>query len=235
VRHRTLLALTALALLVAGCGGGGKDSKKSKGKAAKTATTAKTKTAAAPPAAPECKKVPAPTAKGPQHLPKPTTKLDPAKTWVATLDTSCGSFKITLDVKGAPKTSASFAYLVQRGFYDGLTFHRIVPGFVIQGGDPVGNGSGGPGYTVVEPPPSSVQYTKGVVAMAKTEIEDPGTSGSQFYVVTGADAQLPPDYAVLGKVTKGQDTVAEIGAVPVGPGDVPVQPVVIDSIRIVER
>jgi len=103
---------------------------------------------------------------------------------------------------------------------------------VIQGGDPKGNGSGGPGYSIVEPPPDDLTYVKGVVAMAKTELEDPGTSGSQFFVVTGADAQLPPDYALLGKVTKGQDVVDRIGVAPVGPDEQPVEPIVIQSIRV---
>ncbi len=129
--------------------------------------------------------------------------------------------------------------LARRGFYDNLTFHRIVPGFVIQGGDPAGNGSGDPGYSVVEAPPPGTQYTRGVVAMAKTEIEAPGTSGSQFYVVTGEDAQLPPDYAVLGRVTAGQTTVDAIGTAPIQPptgdpsqADRPASPIVIRRITI---
>ena len=166
---------------------------------------------------------------------KPKTKLDPDKTYVATVRTNCGDFEIELDAKRAPKTGGSFKHLVDEGFYDGLGFHRIVPGFVIQGGDPAGDGSGGPGYSVVEAPPRGLAYTKGVVAMAKTQIEDPGTSGSQFFVVTGDDAQLPPDYALLGKVTAGQEVVDLIGVAPVGPDEQPVDPVVIRSITIEER
>jgi len=158
--------------------------------------------------------------------------LDPSKTYVATVATNCGEFKIKLDAKRAPKTGGSFKHLVDDGFYDGLGFHRIVPGFVIQGGDPAGNGSGGPGYSVVEPPPQSLAYAKGVVAMAKTQIEDPGTSGSQFFVVTGEDAGLPPEYALLGKVVEGQDVVDLIGIAPVGPDEQPIDPVVIESITI---
>jgi peptidyl-prolyl cis-trans isomerase B (cyclophilin B) len=167
-------------------------------------------------------------------LKKPKERLDPANTYVATVRTNCGDFEIKLDAKRAPKTGGSFKYLVDEGFYDGLGFHRIVPGFVIQGGDPKGDGSGGPGYAVVEAPPESLQYTKGVVAMAKTAIEDPGTSGSQFFVVTGEDAQLPPEYALLGKVTKGQDVVDLIGVAPVQPDEQPVDPIVIRSITIEE-
>jgi peptidyl-prolyl cis-trans isomerase B (cyclophilin B) len=167
-------------------------------------------------------------------LKKPKEQLDPGKTYVATVRTNCGDFEIKLDAKRAPKTGGSFKYLADEGFFDGLGFHRIVPGFVIQGGDPKGNGSGGPGYKVVEAPPESLQYTKGVVAMAKTAIEDPGTSGSQFFVVTGEDAQLPPEYALLGKVTKGQDVVDLIGVAPVQPDEQPVDPIVIRSITVDE-
>ena len=130
------------------------------------------------------------------------------------MTTNCGEFEITLDAERAPKTGGSFKYLADKGFFDGLGFHRIVPGFVIQGGDPQGNGSGGPGYSIVEAPPEDLTYDKGVVAMAKTAIEDPGTSGSQFFVVTADGTPLPPEYALLGKVTKGQEVVDLIGVAP---------------------
>ena len=129
----------------------------------------------------------------------------------STLKTNEGTFSFDLDVKDSPNTTASFASLVRKGFFDGLTFHRIVPDFVIQGGDPKGDGTGGPGYTTVDTPPSDAKYTKGVVAMAKTGAEPPGTSGSQFFVVTGADVGLPPDYAVLGKVIERHGRVEKIG------------------------
>jgi cyclophilin family peptidyl-prolyl cis-trans isomerase len=137
--------------------------------------------------------------------------LDPAKTYVVTLKTNLGSFSFALDVKDSPSTTASFAALVRRGYFDETVFHRIVPGFVIQGGDPTGTGTGGPGYTTVDVPPANAKYTKGVVAMAKGADEPPGTAGSQFFVVTAPDAQLPPDYALLGKVTKGLAVVERIG------------------------
>jgi cyclophilin family peptidyl-prolyl cis-trans isomerase len=142
---------------------------------------------------------------------KPTKRLNQAKTYDVAIATNCGSFTIRLAVKTSPATTASFASLVQKGFFDGTIFHRIVPGFVVQGGDPTGSGSGGPGYSTVDIPPASTRYTKGVVAMAKTGAEPPGTSGSQFFVVTAPDAQLPPDYAVLGTVVKGQPVVGKIG------------------------
>jgi cyclophilin family peptidyl-prolyl cis-trans isomerase len=228
--RRSLLALTllALALALTACGGSAKKSK--------PAATAAAPAQASPTQQAGCQKVAAPKPKGPQHLAKPKATLAPGKTWVATVATSCGSFEITLDVKRAPKTAGSFAYLARKGFYDGLTFHRIVPGFVIQGGDPLGTGTGGPGYSIREAPPQSLQYTRGVVAMAKTGTEPSGTSGSQFFVVTGEDAQLPPDYALVGKVTQGEDVVDTIGTVPSDASTGrPNQPVVIDSIKISSR
>lgn len=176
-------------LVLAGCGGKGGNG---------TSTDANGCTKASPPAAKSRTEA------------KPTKPLDPAKTYDVRFQTNCGSFTIRLAVKTSPATTASFASLVQKGFFDGTVFHRIVPGFVIQGGDPTRTGQGGPGYTTVDPPPSSTRYTLGVVAMAKTVPQPPGTSGSQFFVVTGQDAGLPPDYAVLGAVAGGKDTVARI-------------------------
>jgi peptidyl-prolyl cis-trans isomerase B (cyclophilin B) len=137
--------------------------------------------------------------------------LDKSKTYTVGVLTNFGRFDIRLDVRDSPCTTSSFAALVRKGFFDGTRFHRIVPGFVIQGGDPTATGQGGPGYTVRDVPPGNAAYTKGVVAMAKTESEPPGTSGSQFFVVTGADAGLQPDYALLGVVTKGLRVVDRIG------------------------
>jgi peptidyl-prolyl cis-trans isomerase B (cyclophilin B) len=149
----------------------------------------------------------------------------------AVVDTSCGEFEIALDTKRAPKTVNSFVFLSNEGFYDDLIFHRIVPGFVIQGGDPEGSGTGGPGYTVDEKPPANLAYTKGIVAMAKSSADPPGRSGSQFYVVTGADAGLPPEYALVGKVSKGYDTVARIDKLGT-PQETPKQTVLIKDITI---
>jgi peptidyl-prolyl cis-trans isomerase B (cyclophilin B) len=162
--------------------------------------------------------------------------LDSGKTYVATVATNKGSFEITLDAERAPKTGGSFKSLADKGFYDKTTFHRIVPGFVIQGGDPNGDGTGGPDYTVVEAPPQDLRYTQGVVAMAKTGSEAPGTSGSQFFIVTAADAQLPPEYALLGRVTAGADTVNKIASVKTNPTtEKPLKPVVITSVKVQER
>src|SRR6202795_3897808 len=137
--------------------------------------------------------------------------LDRSKAHTVGVVTNFGRFDIRLDVRDSPCTTSSFAALVRKGFFDGTRFHRIVPGFVIQGGDPTATGQGGPGYTVRDVPPANAAYTKGVVAMAKTSSEPPGTSGSQFFVVTGADAGLPPEYALLGVVTKGLRVVERIG------------------------
>ena len=151
------------------------------------------------------------------------------------MSTNCGDFEITLDAKRAPKTGGSFKSLADEGFFDGTTFHRIVSGFVIQGGDPKGDGTGGPGYSVVEAPPQDLVYEKGVVAMAKTGAEAAGTSGSQFFVVTAEDAGLPPDYALLGKVTSGQDVVDKIGVAETDPAtEKPLEPVVISSVKVTE-
>ena len=126
---------------------------------------------------------------------------------------------------------ASFATLGERGYYDDTVFHRIVPEFVIQGGDPTATGTGGPGYTTVDTPAKDTQYTLGTVAMAKTAAEPRGAAGSQFFVVTSDELQLPGDYAVIGEVTSGFETVARIG----GYGDaagVPTITVVVESIKI---
>ncbi len=169
---------------------------------------------------------------------KPSKQLDPDKTYEVTIETSCGSFTVRLDQKTAPATAASFASLAKKGFYDNTVFHRIVPGFVIQGGDPTGTGTGGPGYSVVDEPPSDAAYTRGVVAMAKTGTEPPGTSGSQFYVVTGADAGLPPEYALLGKVVKGLGVTKRIEALgdPQSGGQgTPVKTVVLEKATLAAR
>jgi peptidyl-prolyl cis-trans isomerase B (cyclophilin B) len=146
--------------------------------------------------------------------------LDPAKQHTVNVRTNLGSFAFRLNVKDSPCTTSSFASLVRKRFFNGTRFHRIVRGFVIQGGDPTGTGSGGPGYTVVDVPPDDAAYTRGVVAMAKTGAEPPGTAGSQFFVVTGKDASLPPEYALLGNVSSGLDVVLRIGML----GDASEQP-----------
>jgi len=177
-----------------------------------------------------CKKVEAPEPKQ-VSFKQPKQVMKPNEQATAVVKTSCGTFEIALDTKRAPKTANSFAFLAEEGFYDDLTFHRVVPGFVIQGGDPEGTGAGGPGYKVEEKPPANLAYTKGIVAMAKSSAEPPGTSGSQFYVVTAPDAGLPPEYALVGKVSKGSAAVEAIEKLG-GPEEKPKQTVLIEEVTI---
>lgn len=206
---RTAMAASLALVALAGCGGGGGGT-----------------TSVALPAG--CAKVSQPPAKQ-LHLTAPTQTLHGPVT--ATVDTSCGSFEIALDTTRAPKTASSFAYLARKGVYDNTAFHRIIPGFVVQGGDPTGTGSGGPGYSVDERPPQDLSYTRGTVAMAKSPVEPPGRSGSQFFVVTEADAGLTPDYALLGRVSSGMDVVDRIEQLGTAGGH-PKAPVVIRRITI---
>jgi peptidyl-prolyl cis-trans isomerase B (cyclophilin B) len=177
-----------------------------------------------------CKEVEAPAPKK-VSLKAPPQTVKKGEKLTAAVQTSCGEFDIALDSSKAPKTVNSFAYLSEKGFYDDLAFHRIALGFVIQGGDPLGTGLGGPGYTVVEKPPANLAYTKGTVAMAKSSAEPPGSSGSQFFIVTGADAGLPPEYALVGKVSQGLDVVERIGKLGT-PAEKPKQTVLIEKITI---
>jgi peptidyl-prolyl cis-trans isomerase B (cyclophilin B) len=222
---RLLVLLAICALLLSGCGSDDKGAE----------ATATPESAQEVQDTTGCEAVSDPGPKDPGDISKPKAKLSAAKTYVATVSTNCGDFDITLDAKRAPKTGGSFKYLADKGFFDNTKFHRVEGNFVIQGGDPNGDGGGGPDWRVVEPPPSDLAYRRGVVAMAKTELEAPGTSGSQFFVVTAEDTPLPPDYALLGTVTKGlDDTVARIAAVPVN-GSTPIDPVVIRQIKVTER
>jgi cyclophilin family peptidyl-prolyl cis-trans isomerase len=179
-----------------------------------------------------CKEVEAPEPKKVQlDAPNEGEVVEKGDEATVVMETSCGTFEIALDTERAPKTANSFAFLAEEGFYDDTTFHRVVPGFVIQGGDPLGTGTGGPGYSVDEKPPASLSYTKGLVAMAKSSAEPPGRSGSQFYVVTSPDAGLPPEYALVGKVTEGYDAVERIEALG-GPEEKPKQTVLIEQATV---
>jgi cyclophilin family peptidyl-prolyl cis-trans isomerase len=178
--------------------------------------------------------VAAPPAQSGHKQKKPTGKLDASKTWQLVVQTNCGSFTIELDSKTAPNTTASLVSLARAGFFDGLTVHRIVPGFVIQGGDPTGTGGGGPGYKTIDKPPPNARYTRGVVAMAKTESEKDGTAGSQFFIVTGQDAGLQPQYAVVGRIVAGLDVVDRIGQLGDPATEQPTQPVVMSKVTVKE-
>jgi peptidyl-prolyl cis-trans isomerase B (cyclophilin B) len=234
---RPVLAILAavFALAAAGCGKSS-DTTSSAGSASAPGTTSTTGTTSAGGSAGPCKPA-KPTNKGAQHIAKPTTLLPANKPATLVLQTNCGEVDVALDVKRARRTASSVAYLARKGFYNGLSFHRIAKlptggDFVIQGGDPTGTGNGGPGYSVREKPPTGLRYSRGVVAMAKTEIEPAGTSGSQFFIVTAEDAGLPADYALLGKVSKGDDVVSKIAAVPTDSTEHPTQPVVITKATV---
>ena len=135
--------------------------------------------------------------------------IDVNKSYKATIVTAKGTMEIALNAKAAPVTVNNFVFLAKDRFYDGLTFHRVEPGFVIQGGDPNGDGSGGPGYTIADEQ-SGLLHEDGVIAMAKTEA--PNSAGSQFYVTLGAQSFLDGKYTVFGKLTAGQDVPAKIAA-----------------------
>jgi peptidyl-prolyl cis-trans isomerase B (cyclophilin B) len=153
----------------------------------------------------------------------------------AVVETSCGPFSIALDTEKFPKTASSFAHLVDEGFYDDTSF-SYVDGSVVQGGDPVGDRTGGPGYFIDEPVPFDTEYTRGTVAMAKTEVEPIGRSGSQFFVVYAEDAGLPAEFAVLGDVTYGMDVIDRIAELRDTGSETgaPSAPVVIDTIALQE-
>jgi peptidyl-prolyl cis-trans isomerase B (cyclophilin B) len=219
--HVARLLLLALVLALAACGG---DEEAGDGGATEAAETE----AAADGV---CASVEAPDPKPDGGEQKPVAPLEAGKKYRLVVETNCGDFTIALDPKSAPNTTASLVKLAEAGFYDGTTFHRVVPGFVIQGGDPTGTGTGGPGYTTVDLPPNGTVYTEGVVAMAKAGADPPGTSGSQFFVVTAPDAGLPPDYAVVGTIADGMETVSAIEALGVGDGP-PSQPVVIEKVTV---
>jgi peptidyl-prolyl cis-trans isomerase B (cyclophilin B) len=221
--------LCALALVLAACGDDDDDAQPADEKAA--APAAEEQQAGCKDAEP-----PAPRDGGGQKPPAAT--LDPAKTYEVELSTSCGAFTIRLDQKTSPRAAASFAELARNGFFDDTSFHRIVPGFVIQGGDPTASGTGGPGYSTKDRVPANAAYVPGVVAMAKAGNEPAGTAGSQFFVVTGSDTGLTPDYALLGKVTKGMDVVqaiGELGDPASGGAGTPLQSVVIEGAKVHER
>jgi peptidyl-prolyl cis-trans isomerase B (cyclophilin B) len=181
----------------------------------------------------ECESVEAAAPRESEAREKPSQPLDAGKSYALVVETSCGSFTIALDLAQAPNTSASLVALAQDGYFDDTTFHRVAPDFVIQGGDPTGSGTGGPGYKTVDAPPAGARYVKGVVAMAKTELEPAGTSGSQFFVVTGEDIGLPADYAIVGEVSEGIETVDRINALGVTDGP-PSQPVNIETVTVEE-
>ncbi len=157
--------------------------------------------------------------------------IDPTKTYTATMVTSQGTLELFLDALAAPVAVNSFVFLARWHYFDGVVFHRIIPGFVLQGGDPTGSGSGGPGYRFPDELPKPGRYELGSLAMANS---GPHTNGSQFFVISGPDGvRLPPLYSHFGKVVKGLDVVAAIDALGT-PSGKPRESVVIESVTITE-
>ena len=163
----------------------------------------------------------------------PPMCIDEAKTYTATMTTDAGDVTIELDAKQAPETVNNFVVLARYKYYDGLTFHRVIQDFMAQGGDPSGNGSGGPGYEFDDELPQSGDYEVGSVAMANA---GPDTNGSQFFIITGdAGVQLPPSYSLFGKVTKGMDAVEKIEADGSAGDGAPATVHTIESVTIAEK
>ena len=162
----------------------------------------------------------------------PDMNINVAKSYTAVLETNKGNITITLYTKEAPKTVNNFIFLAQKNFYDGTIFHRIIKDFMIQGGDPLGNGTGGPGYMFEDELNASLQFNKpGMLAMAN---RGPNTNGSQFFITTVETPWLDGKHTIFGYVTKGMDVVKAIENVEIGQSDKPVKDVVIKDVEILE-
>jgi cyclophilin family peptidyl-prolyl cis-trans isomerase len=163
---------------------------------------------------------------------EPPMVIDTDKRYVATMDTSHGTMVFALDALAAPKTVNSFVFLARYHYFDGIVFHRIIPGFVLQGGDPTGTGTGGPGYKFADELPQAGRYNVGSLAMANA---GPNTNGSQFFVISGPDGvRLPPQYSHFGEAVSGLDVVEKINAVGTRSG-APKERVVIERVTIEEQ
>jgi cyclophilin family peptidyl-prolyl cis-trans isomerase len=157
--------------------------------------------------------------------------IDAAKRYTATMVTSKGTMTIALDPQAAPRTVNSFVFLARYHYFDGIVFHRVIPGFVLQGGDPTATGTGGPGYKFADELPAPGRYELGSLAMANA---GPDTNGSQFFIISGRDGMaLPPNYSLFGKVVAGLETVAAIDAVGSRSGKTS-EKVTIESVTIAE-
>lgn len=161
----------------------------------------------------------------------PAMAIDPGASYTAVLDTTAGPITVELLSSDAPNTVNNFVFLAREGFYDNVIFHRTIPGFMIQGGDPTGTGSGGPGYRFADEAVNR-PYSRGVMAMANA---GPNTNGSQFFLMH-ADYPLPPNYTIFGQTVAGLETIDTIATAPTqagGEGSSPVNPVTIQSVEIV--
>lgn len=165
-------------------------------------------------------------------MPVPTQVINPEKAYTALFKTNLGDFKVKLFAKSTPLTVNNFVYLAKNKFYDGLIFHRIIKDFMIQGGDPIGNGTGGPGYRFNDEK-SDKKIVKGSLAMANS---GPNTNGSQFFIVTAKETPwLDGKHTNFGEVVEGLDVVEKIGSVKTGANDKPASDVVINSVEILEQ
>jgi cyclophilin family peptidyl-prolyl cis-trans isomerase len=164
-----------------------------------------------------------------QYKDAPDLTIDLGKSYTATLDTNHGSITIELKPDRSPQAVNSFVFLAREGFYDGVIFHRVVPGFVIQGGDPTGTGRGGPGYKFRDELEGPGSYDRGVVAMANA---GPNTNGSQFFICL-EKVGLPHAYTIFGQVTQGMEAVDAIAALPTK-GEKPTQDAVINTVTVSE-
>jgi cyclophilin family peptidyl-prolyl cis-trans isomerase len=160
----------------------------------------------------------------------PAQSIDPAHKYTANIKTSAGDMKAELFPMDAPRTVNNFVFLARDGFYDGVIFHRVISGFMIQGGDPTGTGTGGPGYRFDDEPVSR-SYKRGILAMANA---GPNTNGSQFFVMH-ADYGLPPSYTIFGQLTEGHDVLDKIATASKDSSDRPHDPVTINSVEITEE
>ncbi|UJF36016.1 peptidylprolyl isomerase [Paenibacillus hexagrammi] len=231
-----VLSMAALAVSLTACGN----------KPTETpSATANTKSGAAATAAPAATSAatPAATATAAANAPKqwskaPDMTIDQNKTYTAEVTTSKGKFTIELFAKEAPKTVNNFVFLSKQGFYENVTFHRIIKSFMVQTGDPTGTGRGGPGYRFEDELKTTHQYEPGIVAMANA---GPNTNGSQFFICTGDDSKglnSQPNYTIFGRVTEGMDVVQQIADTPVlasGEGSTPKEKVTITSVAITEK
>ena len=168
-----------------------------------------------------------------RHFSKPPAMcIDPAKSYTAVMDTSMGSITIALDAAAAPRTVNNFVVLARYHYYEDVIFHRIIKGFVCQGGDPIGTGRGGPGYRFADELPQPGGYELGSLAMANS---GPNTNGSQFFIISGSDGtRLPPLYSLFGKVVEGLDVVDAMQKVSTGRNDRPLTDITINSVTITE-
>ena len=202
LRHLAPVAAAAV-LVLAGCGSGSDDTGDSSGSASSGSSSADSASGET-----KCPAEDGSAKRTTSFEEAPPMCIDSKKTYTATLETDAGNIEIALDAKKAPKTVNNFVVLSRYHFYDGLTFHRVITNFMAQGGDPEGNGTGGPGYTFEDELPKKGAYKVGSVAMANS---GPDTNGSQFFIITGqAGVSLPPDYSLFGQVTDGQDVLQRI-------------------------